>query len=176
MKKNLLSIIILFLLIINISLTGVMVFSLVTTNQRAIALMTDVSTVLRLELPSGGEYVVPTVPIRNVTTYNVAGGESMTIPLRSAEDEAVTRYMMVRISLSMDSKNRGYRNNGDGDLSAVDSMIQDIITRSFARYNSSEVRDIAVLDAIRSDILRDLHILYESDFIFNVSFLDIRYQ
>ena len=177
MKKNLLSIIILFLLIINLSLTGVLVFSLVTANQRATALMADVATVLRLELPTAGagEFVAPEIPIANVATYNVAAGEAMTMPLKQGPEDASTRYVMVRVSLSMDSKNRGYRDNGEGDLSAVDMMIQDIIITAFGRYTGDEVKEADIQEQIKGEIINGLHAMYNSDFIFGVLFRDIKY-
>ena len=182
MKKNLLSIIILFLLIVNISLTSVMMFSLVLPNQRALALMTDVATVLRLELPAagalgGGEFIAPDVPIGNVATYDVAGGEAMTIPLRLGPEEDRTRYIIVRASLSMDSKNKAYSKAGNsGDLSSVDTMIQDVIIRAFGNYTADEVRDPYILDRIRTDIILGLHAMYNSDFIFSVQFRDVKYS
>jgi flagellar FliL protein len=180
MKKNLLSIIILFLLIVNISLTSVMMFSLVLPNQRALALMTDIATVLRLELPaagiSGGEFVAPDVPIANVSIYDVAGGESMRIPLKHTPDDDRTRFIMVRASLSMDSKNRAYSRDGNsGDLSGVDQMIQERITRVFSSYTVDEVRDPLILEKIKTEIIVSLHAMYNSDFIFGIQFRDVAY-
>jgi flagellar FliL protein len=180
MKKNLLSIIILFLLIINISLTAVMTFSLVVTNQNALSLMTDVATILRLELPTvslsdTGEYVAPNVDIANVVTYDVAGGESMTIPLKQGPADTSTRYIMVRVALSMDSKNKGFKDNNEGDLKAVDVMIQDRINSAFSHYTSDELKDPAIMEQVKGEIILGLHAMYGSDFIFNVSFRDVRY-
>jgi len=180
MKKNLLSIIILFLLIVNISLTSVLMFSMVLPNQKALALMTDVATVLKLELPAAGlvagEFVAPEVPIANVESYDVAGGEPMRIPLKLALDEDRTRYIMVRASLSMDSKNKAFKKAGnEGDLSRADAMIQDIIIRTFSSYTMEEVRDPAILERIRTEIILGLHALYDSDFIFSIQFRDVTY-
>ena len=183
MKKNMLSIIILFLLIINISLTAIMMFSLVVTNRRAINLMSDVAAVLRLELPAassaGGDFVAPDVAIADVVTYDVAGGEAMTIPLKMGPDDSTTNYILVRVSLAMDSSNRGYKRGANGgDLSAVDVMIQDIVIGAFGKYTADELKqtDSSAFDQIRMDILVGLHTMYQSDFIFNVSFRDIRYS
>ncbi|MCL2052034.1 MAG: flagellar basal body-associated FliL family protein [Lachnospiraceae bacterium] len=181
MKKNLLSIIILFLLIVNISLTSIMMFSLVLPNQKALALMTDIATVLRLELPAAGisasgEFVAPDVPIQNVETYDVANGESMRIPLALSPEEERTRFVMVRTALSMDSKHKAFKKAGNsGDLSAVDTMIQDIIIRAFGVYTLEEVRDPVISERIKAEIIRGLHVLYDSDFIFGIQFLDVAY-
>lgn len=179
MKKNLLSVIILFLLIVNISLTAVMMFSLVLPNQKALALMTDVATVLRLELPSvsvaGGTYVAPEVALKNVETYNVNGGESMMIPLKMGANETSTRFFMARTALSMDTKNKGYKDTDSGDLSVVDTMIQDVIIRIFGGYTMEDILDPDIFDEIRTKIILGLHDLYGTDFIFSVQFRDVIY-
>ena len=53
MKKNLLSIVILALLIVNLVLTSIMMFSVMSTNKKTAAVVTDIASVLQLEL--GGE-------------------------------------------------------------------------------------------------------------------------
>jgi flagellar FliL protein len=179
MKKNLLSIIILFLLIVNISLTAVMMFSLVLPNQKALALMTDVATILRLELPSvnvaGGTYVAPEVALKNVETYNVNGGESMMIPLKRGPEDTSTSFFMARAALSMDTKNKGYKDTDSGDLSVVDTMIQDVIIRVFGGYSMAEVLDQEIFEEIRTKIIIGLHDLYGSEFIFSIQFRDVIY-
>ena len=50
MKKNLISIVILALLIVNIVLTAVMMFSVTSTNKKTAALVTDVAAAINLDL------------------------------------------------------------------------------------------------------------------------------
>ena len=55
MKKNMISVIILALLIVNIVLTGVMMFSIVSTEKKTAKLIDGISTALNLELtPQSG--------------------------------------------------------------------------------------------------------------------------
>jgi flagellar FliL protein len=192
MKKNLLSLIILFLLVINIVLTAIMVFSLVTTNQRANALMADVASVLKLELPPGGAsaaasgdggYVVPDVPIANVVTYDVNAGEQIMIPLMPAPEDTTTKYIILTASLSLDSKNKGFKDNkialtdsGNADLSKGDVLIQDIINRTFSKYTSDQVRQSDIVDQIKAEIIQGLQGMYSSDFIYNVQFREVKYS
>jgi len=157
-----------------------MMFSLVLPNQKALALMTDVATVLRLELPaagiSGGEFIAPEIPISQVETYDVNGGEEMRIPLRQGAEDDRTRFVMLRSSLSMDSKNRSFKRDGNsGDLSGVDTMIQDVINRVFSNYTIDEVRDPVIIEKIRAEIILGLHAMYNSDFIFGVQFRGMAY-
>ena len=49
MKKNLLSLVILSLLVVNIILTSIMLFSVVGTNKKTAAIVTDIAGILSLE-------------------------------------------------------------------------------------------------------------------------------
>ena len=53
MKKNLISIIILALLIVNIVLTAIMMFSVTTTNRKTAALVGDIASAISLDLGTG---------------------------------------------------------------------------------------------------------------------------
>ena len=53
MKKNLLTIVILALLLVNIALTAVMMISVTTTNNKTANLVTTIATVMNLELTGG---------------------------------------------------------------------------------------------------------------------------
>jgi flagellar FliL protein len=179
MKKNLLSIIILFFLIINISLTAIMVFSMVGTNQKAMALMTDLAAAMNLDLTAtksgenAGQYVVPSVPIKDQETYAVNGGENMMIALKLGPNDDATRFTRLKVSLVMDSKNKGFKAASGPDLSGQDMQIQDIITSALKVYTADEVNDPATENAIKGEIIRGLQSLYDSDFIFNVIFAEM---
>lgn len=62
MKKNLLSILILVLLIVNIALTTVMMISVTGTNKKTAELVTSIATVLNLELYNPGGIPLADVP------------------------------------------------------------------------------------------------------------------
>ena len=55
MKKNLISIIILALLIVNIVLTSIMMFSVMGSSKKTTALVNDIASVLDLELKGSGD-------------------------------------------------------------------------------------------------------------------------
>ena len=55
MKKNLLSIVILALLIVNLVMTSIMMISVTGTNKKTAAIVTDIASILKLELNPNGE-------------------------------------------------------------------------------------------------------------------------
>ena len=86
MKKNLLSVIILALLIVNIALTAIMMFSVTSASKKTISLVDDIASVLSIEIgDQEAEVQATTVPIENVITYDIA--DQMTVMLRKGTDE-----------------------------------------------------------------------------------------
>ena len=73
MKKNLISIVILALLIVNIALTAIMMFSVTGTAKKTSALVDDIATAINLELTGGGgsgEPVKAVVPMSGAKYSN----------------------------------------------------------------------------------------------------------
>ena len=83
MKKNMLSILILALLIVNIVLTAIMMFSITGTAKKTSALIDDISAAINLDLnnqsTTSTTATVADVPIENIQVFAI--GEELTIPL-----------------------------------------------------------------------------------------------
>ena len=169
MKKNLISVIILALLVVNIILTAIMMFSVTSASRKTASLVDNIATALNLELTAqGGEAEV--VPMENIETYDIA--ESMTIPLKNSEDGS-SHFCLVSIGFSINTKADGYKTYGS-DLSAQETMIKDKINSVFANYSLEEARGHE--EAIKAEILSNIQKMFDSDFIFEVSFSSILYQ
>ena len=83
MKKNLISIVILALLIVNIVLTAIMMFSVTSTSRKTAALVDNIATALNLELSANGngeDAEREPIPMSDTATYDIS--EQMTIPLK----------------------------------------------------------------------------------------------
>lgn len=190
MKKNLLSIIILALLIVNIVLTAIMMFSVTGAAQKTSALVTDIASAIRLDLGSAvgaaGETVAEPVAIQDSLPYSFE--QPMTIPLKptmvqNAGGELVadgmTHYIVVQVTLDLNTKHEDYKANGEGDLTAASAMIQNEIIDAFSLYSLPEVQadQNAGWAQIKPDILQRIHNIYNgSTFVYNISFRDIKYQ
>ena len=112
MKKNLLSVLILVLLVVNIAMTAVMMISVTGTNKKTADLITSVATVLNLELYNPGGVAVTEVPLSETAIHDIVG--HMTIPLKSTVDadgkEGKQVYIQFEISLMMNTKHEEYKN------------------------------------------------------------------
>ena len=102
MKKNMMSVLILALLIVNIVLTSIMMFSVVGTARKTSALIDDITSAINLELDNqkgtATAGTVIEVPIENIEVYKIS--EEMTIPLTKGAD-GKDHYYLVAVALSI---------------------------------------------------------------------------
>ena len=177
MKKNLISIIILALLIVNIALTAVMMFSVVGTSRKSAALVDNIATALNLELTGGStdaEAEKAAIPMSDIDTYDIS--EKMTIPLKvetNADGKDEVHYFISNITLSMNTKDKGYKSYGSS-LEDRESLIKSEISDVINQHTVDEARNNQ--DQIREEILARIQALFDSEFIFNVSFSDTMVQ
>lgn len=172
MKKNLISIIILALLIVNIALTAVMMFSVLGTSKKTSALVGDIATVLQLETGTGAEAEEAlSVSLQDTEVYDIA--DSMTIPLKVGEDGG-SHFAMVNVALSINVKSEVYKTYGS-DLSGQESLIKNEIIEVFGEYTMEEAQVNS--DGIRNEILARLQNMFgATDYIYAVSFSNIVLQ
>lgn len=172
MKKNLLSILILALLIVNIVLSVITMFSVTSTNKKTAAVVSQVATVLNLELPAGdgGEEVATGVSMADTAIYDIE--DEMTILLAKGAD-GNAHYALVKATLSMDSKNEGYTTYG-ADIKSRESLIKGEISDVLSQYTADEVQ--ARSSEIQQKILERLQTMFASDFIYKITFSEFIVQ
>lgn len=173
MKKNLLSIIILALLIVNIVLTSIMMFSVTGTSKKTAALVNDIAAVLDLELEANkanDENQVVEVAMEDMEVYELS--EKLTIPCKKGED-GKDHYYIANVSLSMNTKDSGYKKYKD-TLETKESLIESEIYEVFSDYTLDEV--VADTEGIKKEILARIQKMFDSEFIYKVSFSGTLYQ
>ncbi|MCI7789898.1 MAG: flagellar basal body-associated FliL family protein [Lachnospiraceae bacterium] len=165
MKKNLLSIIILALLVVNIVLSAIMMISVTSASKKTAALVADISTIIGLEIDGVEKTgVVGAVSQADTTVYDLT--DEMTIPLKNGED-GKAHYAVGKVSLSMNSKHEDYATYYE-TFSTREGLIKDIIFSVFANYTMEEAK--ANSNQIKAEILEKIQELFGSDFIFGVSY------
>lgn len=165
MKKNLLSILILVLLIVNIVMTSIMMFSITGMARKTSALVTDISSAVKLETMEGvTEEPATSVSMSDTDVYDIA--DQMMIELKPGED-GKSHYYMVSVSLSLNMKDKGYDTYG-ATLSTKESLIKGIITNVISSYTMEEIQGNK--EAIRQEILEKIQEDFDSKFIYQVTF------
>ena len=172
MKKNLVSIIILALLIVNIILTSVMLFSVTGTMKKTASLIDGIAMALSLELGEdiNAEAAVEAVPMENIVVYQIA--DEMMVPLAVGVD-GEDHFCKVSVSLSMNSKADGYKEYG-ATVGEKEDLIKGEIVSAIGSYTIEEAK--ADTDAMRKDILQRIQNMYGYDFVYDVVFREIFFQ
>ncbi|MCI6665280.1 MAG: flagellar basal body-associated FliL family protein [Lachnospiraceae bacterium] len=172
MKKNLLSVVILALLVVNLILTGIMMFSCVSANKKTAALVNDIASVLDLELTGGGSNAeeVAAVSVADTEIYNIA--DAMTVALRPSED-GKEHYCMCEVSFSMNKTHEDYETMSPM-VATQESKIRSIIIGVIGGYTKEEAQ--ANQKAIEDAILEQVQQMFGSNFIYEAYFRDVKFQ
>ncbi len=174
MKRNMLAIIILAVSIVNLAMTAFMMLTVMNTNSKTVKLIGDVAAAVNIDnttiIPSG-ESTPASVPMDKTATYDIGGDDKMTIAFQPGED-GDTHYAQVEVVLSMNMDSEGYKTYG-ATMDERKSIIRSTILEIMQAYTVDEVRGNEA--AIQQQILEALQQLFDSDFIFKVSFSNIQY-
>ena len=165
MKKNLISIVILALLIVNVVLSAVTLISVTGTNKKTAALVGDIAAAISIDLgEDGSEEEQETVLMSDVVTYDIA---DLTIPLESTDGDTANHVAVITVTFSMNSK-------AYGDLSTRESLIKGEINDVVSSYT---LEDIKVSSSeVEQQILERVQKMFDSKFIFNVTLSSALYQ
>lgn len=169
MKKNLLTVLILALLLVNLILTGVMAFSVMGTNKKTAELIGNIATVLNFELSTPGEEEKEAaVSLADTEVKDLTG--AMTIPLVS-DGSGKQSYIVFEVVMSINTKHPDYKVYGE-NLSDRELLIKDAITSVVSKKTEAECAD---LDLLKADILKAIQDLFDSDFIYSIGLNGIKY-
>ena len=174
MKKNLLSILILGLTFINIIISGITMFMVVTTNQKTAKVVTDVANAISIDLGTGSSEggTVTTVPIEDIETYSIP--DKMTIALKPTPGDDDGHFCMVSVFFSINTKDKDYKKYS-ATIAEKENLFRSIVNDVISKYTVDEAR--VSQDDIKKEILKQVQDKYSgSDFIFEVSFSDIVFQ
>lgn len=163
MRKNILTVIILAITLINAILTGVLIFVIVPASNKTTRLVNRVAQIIDLELEDqNGED--KEISVADLVIYNL--DEELTVNLKDSGDRQ-THYALVTVSLSMNSKHSDYKIYSE-KMRDYDGVIKDIIADEIEKYTKDKV--LEKKDEIKKAVLTRLHEYFKSDFITNVNF------
>lgn len=170
MKKNMLSVLILALLIVNLALTAVLMFCMMSTTKKTNKLIDGIATALSLEVDVPGEETTVAdteVAMEDIEIYQIA--DQMTIGLAKGAD-GKAHYCLMSVSLSINKKDPDYEKY-QPTLAAQEDIIKDLIFQVVGSHPIEEADSNQ--DGIREEILQAIQKQYNSKFVYNVVFRDI---
>ncbi len=178
MKKNLISIVILALLVVNLVLTAIMMFGVMSTNKKTAALVGKIASAISLDLgesAEGGE-AAKEVSIADTATYTIA---DMTIPLKKSEPtedgevDDKDHYALISVTICMDSKSKDYKTYGE-EIATREDLIKGQINDVVSQFTIEDIKANSQL--VKDEILKKVQELFNSDFIFDVTLPKENYQ
>lgn len=172
MKKNLIAIVILALVITNLILTVVLTFSILPASQKTDKMVSQICSILDIELGQDAESAAEKVPMDKVATYPIP--DQMTINLKPGED-GKAHIIMLTVTLSMNKDDKDYKTYGsEENLAAQADLIKDRIIKTVGSFTYEEV--IYDIQAVQDATIEAIQEMYDSKFIINVAFKDVTYQ
>jgi flagellar FliL protein len=129
-------------------------------------MITAVCSAIDLELNSGAATGTSNLPIEQITTYAVNGGENITTNLKSSDGG--NHYVLVAVSLSLNNKSDNYEKYSPEVLTEKDSIIQDDIIQILGSYTDTEFNNN--VSEIKDQILADMQGMFGSDYVVGVNF------
>lgn len=175
MKKNLLSVLILALLVVNIVLTTIMMLSITKTNSKTAELVTNIATVMNLELYGPGGTAEEQVALEDTEIYDMPEQMFVLAPTVNADGTtSKPSYIIFTLSLLENTKNKDYKKlGGEEKIAAKESMIIGVVTEVVGSHTLEECQNN--FDSIRQEILAEIQQLFGSDFIYKISISGVKF-
>ena len=170
MKKNLISVLILALVLANVILTGILMFSIIPQTKKSNELINKVANAIHLELESG---LSMSVPIDKVYVHNLA--DEFTCNLKKGED-GKDHFALFKVGLSLNTDSKEYDEGaGIETLTSKETIIRDRINSIVSQYTIDEFNAEGNY-AVKQQILKEMQSLFGIEFIVGVSFSSVNAQ
>ncbi len=171
MKKNLISILILALLFVNVVLTSILMFSVTGTAKKTAALVTNIASVLNIELDKETEEGEEVVLLADSVALDVQDNKTP-IPLKMGADNT-QHYCLVSVTIHMNKKHEDYE-TFSVSVSEQLSLFQSIVTDVVSGYTLEQAQTDR--ESMKNEILSKIQEAYGSTFVYKVTFGNIMFQ
>lgn len=164
MKRNLITVLILAISIINLVFNILIVFVFMPSASKTNKLINDISAVLDLEIASqnsNGEF-----DVSNLAYFKLEQGNPINLAQDGSGEMHVVQY---GLTINMDKTAADYSKtmtNLESSTSIIYDMARDII----GRYTYKQVIDVEVQKQIKEEILNSLKATFNTECIYSVSF------
>ena len=165
MKKNMLTILVVILCIVNLTLSAYIVFTVVPNAQRTDKLITRILQIIDLELESPlPQDINNTYDIENIEKYEI---EDMTTNVAAGKD-GKSHYAKISASLTINNKDDDYAKLNP-KVETMKADIVSIIKENVSKYDNEQLSLPETKKAVKEQILSDVQTLFNSKFIVDVT-------
>lgn len=169
MKKNLFSIIIIALLLVDIAFTGFLAFTVIPAAQKTNELVTKICGAIDLELEDS-DSGVGNVSINDIEVVDIE--DDLTINLKKGED-GKDHIALLQVTLSVNTKHKDYEKLGPS-IKEKTSLIKDTIRSAVSSFTKDDMVDNQ--DKVLKRILDKIRSLVGSDLVVQVHFRKAVFQ
>lgn len=175
MKRNLLSVLVLALVIANIVLSVIMMMSVTNTNKKTAQLITDIATVMNLELTSPGEaassLAANNVKPEDTSIYSLG---DMTIPLAVGSD-GKQNYLVCKVAFSINTKHADYKKKSallteENFNPKAKAIVETVVSQ----FTSDEAKES--MNDMQAEILTEIQKWFGSEMIYEVIISDKKFS
>lgn len=163
MRKNLITVIILALCVVNLILNVIIVFVCMPSAKKTNNLITEISKVLNLDLE--GDSAEPVVALENMATYSV---EAQVVNLKD-DGSGDKHYVQVGLTLGLDNSSKDYEQLNTA-LQDASGVVFDEARNVIQAYTYAEISEQATQEKVKKQILENLQKKYSTSCIYSVSF------
>lgn len=172
MKKNILSVIIAALTVINVVLTAIMFFVMLPTFQKTNNLITQVASVLDLELDTGSDSKADEdYTLADLEAYSVAFEAQQTLNLATGDDGNLHYAMLDGYTLSLNTKSSDYKKLSE-TIKANETQFTDIIRKVVTSHTVDDISE----ELIKKEALEQIQELLDSKVVVEVSITNFMYN
>lgn len=174
MKKSMLNVITLALVLINLILTVLLTFSLVTTNNKTNSLISKVATIIDLDVGgmSTSQTSSSSTNIDDIEYVDVTNNDSTNITV-SYTASGKTHYVVLNVSLGLNKKAKDYETKKTSITNGMKIIVSQINTEAL-KYSYNEVTTNKSI--IENNLLSYLQDQFQTDMIYSVTLTNILVQ
>lgn len=169
MKKSMLNVITLALVLINLVLTVILTFSIVSTTKKTDNLIVKVAEIIDLDVGGGlsSEDTNSKLDVNDLETVDVKNSDDTTkITLSLLDSNNKIHYAQVNVTLTLNKKSKDYSSK----RTSIDSGMQ-LIVNNVNSVVSAYTYDTALQNKnnMEAQLLSELQNLFQTDMIHNVA-------
>lgn len=176
MKKNLITVIILALVLVNLVLTAILTFTIIPQTKKSNALIDQVCAAIDLDLEAGQNKGGANVPIENIQVYDIP--DKFTVNLADSGD-GKTYYAVFSVGLSINTQSEVFNTYAvDETLSGItakQTLIQDAINTVVSSYTIDQFNANGYQD-VKDGILEKMQEMFgrSTDFVVGINFSGVQ--
>lgn len=172
MKKNMMTVIILALIVVNTAMTAIMMFTVIPANKKTIALVDEISGAIKLDsagTSQGGAALgrsAYAVALSDSVTYSIE--DQQTFQLKKGED-GEAHYVVCKVAILMNKTTDDYTTYGpDIESGASDPLILNAMSETVGDYTYEDVEALGQT-GLQEAVVEKLQGVYGSTFIYQVA-------